>query len=135
MSLSPSQIIATICPELSGSPSLPVYLEMAVEVTDKGFFGSLYNMAIAYRACHLFTIYGDTQGGGGSGNAAAGTAPIASMSEGSVSISYAVSAPATDGTGSDLDNTKFGKMLLSLTKSRPRMGVNPLKGLPLGFGG
>jgi hypothetical protein len=37
MSLSPERIIETVCPELSGSPSLPVYLEMAAAVTSRGF--------------------------------------------------------------------------------------------------
>jgi hypothetical protein len=121
MALSPRQIIAAICPELSGSPSLPVYLEMAVEVTDKGFYGSMYNRAVALRACHEFTV-------AGGGNATektvmnmGGGAPVASMSEGGLSIAFAQGAAADT---SALGSTKYGKMLLDLIKSRPTMGVN-----------
>jgi hypothetical protein len=120
MALSPSQIIAAICPELSGSPSLPVFLEMAVGVTDKGFYGKMYPYAIAYRACHLFTV-----AGGGSSTEKivmnmGGGAPVASMSEGGLSISFAQGAAG----GSAMESTKYGKMLLDLRKTRPRMGVN-----------
>jgi hypothetical protein len=131
MAMSPRQIIEAICPELSGSPSLPVYLEMAVEVTDKGFFGSLYNYAIAYRAAHLFTVMGDSNGGGGSGNSGIGTNPIASMSEGSMSVSFAVQAQAA---GADsLANTKYGKMLEDLINTRPTANVAGPGCLPGGY--
>jgi hypothetical protein len=122
MALSPNQIIAAICPELSGSPSLPVFLEMATEVTDKGFFGKMYPYAIAYRACHLFMVAGGEAASGGVGSAVAGLGQISSMSEGGLSVSLAVGGGAADVGG--LDTTKFGKMLLGIIKSRPTMGVN-----------
>ena len=117
MASDPRQIITAICPELAASPSLDDFMSMAVELTDRGFFGKLAPYAIAYRACHLFTI----TGGGGSSNPALGMGQIASMSEGSLSVSFATGA-ATDGSG--LDTTKYGKLLLGLIKSRPTMGVN-----------
>jgi hypothetical protein len=110
------QIITTICPELAASPSLNDFLAMAAELTDKGFFGKLAPYAIAYRACHLFTITG-----GGSSNPAFGMGQIAGMSEGGLSVSFATGA-VTDSGG--LDTTKYGKLLLGLIKSRPAMGVN-----------
>jgi len=116
MSLSPNQIIEAICPELSGSPSLPVFVEMAAEVTDEGFFEKLYPHAIAYRACHLFII-----SGGANGNSVMGLGQVSSMSEGGLSISFATNQ-ANDASG--LDTTKYGKLLLALIKSRPTMGVN-----------
>jgi hypothetical protein len=115
--MSAETIIETICPELSSSPSLQVYLGMAVELTDRGFFGKLAPFAIAYRACHLFTI----MGGGESSNPAFGTGQIASMSEGGLSVGFATSASSDSG---GLDTTKYGKLLLGLIKSRPTMGVN-----------
>jgi hypothetical protein len=90
---------------------------MAVELTDRGFFGKMASFAIAYRACHLFTI----TGGDGSSDAAIGVGQIASMSEGGLSMSYASSAASDNG---GLDTTKYGKLLLGLIKSRPTMGVN-----------
>jgi hypothetical protein len=125
MALSVDEIIAAICPDLSGSPSLPVYREMAVEFISRRFYGPMYNHAVAYRACHLFTMYGDGQGSGDSSITGAG--PISSKSEGGLSISYAVAA--TTAADSELNNTKYGKMLLGLNRGRPRMGVNTLGGV------
>jgi hypothetical protein len=124
MPLSPEEIIQTICPELSGSPSLPVFLEMAVEVTSRGFFGRLYNQAVAYRAAYLFTALG--AGGSPAVNTIkelGGGAPIASMSEGGLSVSFARNGGGASNAGG-LDTTKYGKLLLALIKSRPAMGVN-----------
>jgi hypothetical protein len=95
---------------------------MAVEIISQGFYGKMYNMALAYQACHYFTIMGDSQGGGGSGDADAGIFPVASKSEGGLSVTYAV--PSQTNTSSDLENTKYGKMLMALIKGRPKMGVN-----------
>jgi hypothetical protein len=50
-----------------------------------------------------------------------GGAPVASMSEGGLSVNFATGA-ALDSGG--LDTTKYGKLLLGLIKSRPTMGVN-----------
>jgi hypothetical protein len=127
MASDPRQIITSICPELASSPSLDSFLGMAVELTDRGFFGKMASYAIAYRACHLFTI-----AGGGNSNSALGLGQIASMSEGSLSVSFATGGAATNSGG--LDTTKYGKLLLGLIKSRPTMGVNMagLRSLPHG---
>ena len=126
MSLSPEQIIKTICPELSGSPSLQVYLGMAVEVTSRDFFGVVYNQAIAYTAAHLYTLFeGASSGTADSLLQLGGGAPITSMSEGGISVSFAQSAEHE----TDLANTKYGKMLIMLKKGRPKMGVNQFGGL------
>jgi hypothetical protein len=113
----PRKTIAAICPGLAASPSLDDFLGMAAELTDRGFFGKLTPYAVAYRACHLFTL----AGGDGGGNPAVGTGQITGMSEGGMSVSFAASAVSDIG---GLDTTKYGKLLLGLIKSRPTMGVN-----------
>ena len=50
------QIIKTICPKLSDSPSLSQFIQIAKESLSSSFFGKLYNQAVAYKACHLFTV-------------------------------------------------------------------------------
>jgi hypothetical protein len=117
MASDPRQIITAVCPDLASSPSLDVFLGKAVELTDRGFFGKLAPFAVAYRACHLFTV----SGGGGSGSPAFGMGQVAGMSEGGLSVSFATGAAAS---GSGLETTKYGKLLLDLIKSRPAMGVN-----------
>ena len=120
--LSPEEIIKTICPELSGSPSLQVYLGMAVEVTNRGFFGPLYNQALAYRAAHLFSMMDAGTGSSDVIKELGGGAPVASMSEGGLSVSFAHGAQSE--SGAYLCSTKYGRMLMGLIKSRPKMGVN-----------
>jgi hypothetical protein len=125
MELSPEKIIETICPELSGSPSLQVYLGMAVDVTSRDFFGAVYNQAVAYTAAHLFTMFeGGSSGTVDSIQQLGGGAPISSMSEGGISVSFAQSAASE----SDLGNKKKKKMLIALKKGRPKMGVNQFGG-------
>jgi hypothetical protein len=123
MPLSPRKIIENICPELSAGLSLGVYLQMAEENTDKGFFGKMYPYALAYRACHLFMVSGGGAAGGGVESAVAGLGQIASMSEGDLSVSFVTGSGGTSSSTEGLDTTKYGKLLLGL-KSRPTMGVN-----------
>jgi hypothetical protein len=127
MGISPEKIIETICPELSGSPSLQVYLGMAVEVTDRGFFGKLYDQALAYRACHLYTVIGGESSSSSSIDdirEIGGGAAITSLREGGLSVNFAQSGSGSEGAA--LGSTKYGRMLLGLIKSRPTMGVNTL---------
>lgn len=111
------EIIAAICPALAESESVDTFVKMAEENTDRKFFGGQYAHAVAYRACHLYTITA-----GSKGNAAVGLGQIASMSEGGISVSFATCAESDSNGG--LGSTKYGKLLLGLIKSRPRMGVN-----------
>ena len=120
MALDPRQIIKSVCPALFDSTSLDDFIQMAVELTDRSFFGKLAPYAIAYRACHLFTI---TAGSGG--NAALGMGQIASMSEGGLSVTFAQNQQKdSSSSGNGLETTKYGILLLGLIKSRPTMGVN-----------
>ena len=116
---SPQQIIQEKCPALSESPALDMYLEIAYEMSDAGFFGSLYNFAVALRACHLFTLAG--AGGGGGDDGLAGVNPISSMTVGGMSVSYAV--PAKGSEPDSLESTSYGKLLEEIIRSRPSMGV------------
>ena len=124
MAVSAVSIIETSCPELYGSPSLQVYLGMAVETTDRRFYGSLYEQAVAYRAAHLFTVMNGTSANG-TVNAVkelGGGAPVASVSEGKLAVSFSQGGAGSDAAG--LTSTKYGRALLGLKRSRPRMGVN-----------
>lgn len=112
------EIIGAICPALAKSESVGAFVKMAEENTNRKFFGKQYAYAVAYRACHLFSV---TEGAGG--NASIGVGQVASMSEGGQSISFAVGGLSSNADGG-LETTKYGRMLLGLIKSSPRMGVN-----------
>ncbi len=111
------QIIQTICPKLSDSPSLSQFIQIATESLSNRFFGKLYNQAVAYKACHLFTL-NDSSSGVGEALAIGGGA-VTSYHEGGIDIQFKASE-----SDNELNQTKYGRMLLSLMKSRPRMDVN-----------
>jgi hypothetical protein len=86
MASDPRGIIKNICKELYDSAFLDDFVMMALDLTDRSFFGKLFPYAIAYRACHLFMVSGGEDDSGGSG--AIGMGRIASMSEGGLSVSF-----------------------------------------------
>lgn len=122
------QIIQTICPDLSDSPSLSQYVQMARESLSNRFFGKLFNQAVAYKACHIFTVTKKSEltsimsVGGGSVN---------HLQEGGISIGF-----NSSNSDKELSSTQFGRMLLDLMKTRPTMDVNrnckpPFIGYPI----
>ena len=110
------QIIQTICSELADSPSLSQYTQIAKESLDCRFFGNLYNQAVAYKACHLFT---STKKSELNDALAIGGGSVNHLQEGGISIGFNSSSSAKE-----LESTKYGRMLLDLIKSRPTMDVN-----------
>lgn len=114
-------IVKTICPTLADSPSLSSYIQIAEESTNRRFFGTLFEQVVAYKACHLWTLFGTGSTGGIAG---IGSGQVSGITEGGLSVSFAVP--------SDSDNswstTKYGRMYIDLLKTRPKMGVNMLIG-------
>ena len=110
------QIIQTICPKLSDSPSLSQFIQIAKESLSSRFFGKLYEQAIAYKACHLFTI---TDSNGISEILSAGGGSVNHLQEGGITVGFNSSE-----SNKELSSTKYGRMLLDLMKSRPTMDVN-----------
>ena len=109
------QIIQTICPKLADSPSLSQFVQIAEESLDSRFFGKLFQQAVAYKACHLFELTGDKESVHNFG----GSGAVTSYSEGGISVAF-----ASGSDNNELNSTKYGKMLLALIKSRPKMNVN-----------
>ena len=131
MSVTPltvEQYIQAVAPALMQDPSLDVYVEMAKERTDRGFYGVKYNHAVALMAAHIAFLLGAGTLGAGSGNAEGGsTGSITSKREGDLSVSYgagAVSASAGNLGDAELSQTRWGLMLISLRKGcKPFFGV------------
>ena len=129
------EIVKVICPKLASDLSLQAYVQMAKDSLDCRFFGSQYPYAVAYKACHLYTLFGASgESGGGSDIegtlAGLGAGDITSVKEGDLSITFA--SGSNEGTkANDLLNTKYGRMLYDLIKRMPTMGVNTS---PLHFG-
>ncbi|MCR4714843.1 MAG: DUF4054 domain-containing protein [Treponemataceae bacterium] len=115
--MTPREIIGAICPALAQNESVSVFVQMAEENTNKKRFGKLYPYAVAYRACHLYTV---TAGTGA--NSVFGMGQVASMSEGGQSVSFATRVESDANGG--LETTKYGRMLLGLLKTCPTLGVN-----------
>lgn len=110
------QIIQTICTDLADSPSLSNYIQMAKESLDCRFFGNLYNQAVAYKACHLFTI---TKKSALNDALSIGGGSVNHLQEGGITLGF-----SSSGSNKELSETKYGRMLLDLIHSRPSMTVN-----------
>lgn len=110
------QIIQTICKDLADSPSLSNYVQMAKESLSSRFFGNLYNQAVAYKACHLFTL---TQKSELNDLISLGGGSVNHLQEGGISIGF-----NNSNSDKELSATKYGRMLLDLIRSRPSMDVN-----------
>jgi hypothetical protein len=100
-----------------------MFLEMAAEQIDRGFFGKQYPYAVAYKACHLFSGIGKSETAQAIEEAGNGQ-QIASMSEGGLSVTFAQNSGGTATGSNDMGSTKYGRMFLDLLKTRPTMGVN-----------
>ena len=128
--LSIDQYLSAVAPAFAMDENKSVYIEMATERTNKGFYGEKYNQAVALLAAHIAFLLTAASGsmGAGSGNWEAGsTGTITSKREGDLSVTYgagAVSASAADVTDAELSQTRYGLMLLALRKGcKPFMGV------------
>jgi hypothetical protein len=106
MALTTAQIIQIRCPNLYSDSALNIWVALAQEQLSSCFFGNNYNLAVALKAAHMYTL---TNRNGGSGDAGV----IASKSEGGLSVSYVVSSNSDE----DLGQTSFGLELAKLMKS------------------
>lgn len=110
------QIIQTICPELADSPSMSQYVQMARESLSSHFFGNLYEQAVAYKACHLFTV---TKKSALNDAINIGGGAVNHLSEGGISLGF--TSPHSD---KELLSSRYGRMLYELMRTRPTMDVN-----------
>ena len=124
------QYILVIAPALAADADKDVFVEMAVERTNKCFYGIKYNQAVALLAAHIAFLLNPTAGsmGAGSGSSEAGaTGTITSKREGDLAVEYgsgAVTVGNGDVTDAELAQTRYGLMLLALRKGcKPFMGV------------
>lgn len=108
MSMSASQILDAIAPDLGTPEQRATFLIMADERTSTTSFGSRRQTAVALRAAHEMTLLLDTAVNSGSG-------PLQSKREGDLSVSYFYPQVQT-GVSGDFSLTKFGQRLLGLVK-------------------
>ena len=94
-------IISAICPELYASASLSIFIDMAMSEISAQYFGTLYQKAIALKACHMFTLSKRAMGAAGG---------ISDMSEGGISLSFAVQNSGDN----NLKQTNYGLQYLEL---------------------
>jgi hypothetical protein len=91
---------------MSSTPNYDIYVDLAKQMTSLGFFGTNWNMAVALRAAHMWTL--NSTRGGQSG-------VITYLMEGRLSKSFG-------GVGvirEELQLTNYGMQLLGLMDSMP----------------
>lgn len=99
------EILQVICPQFLTTSGYNVYLEMAEIETSSAWYGSAYEMALALRAAHMWTL--NTQRRGQSG-------VVTYLMEGRLAKSFG-------GIGvvrHELELTNYGLQLQNLMKSR-----------------
>jgi hypothetical protein len=115
MALTTIQIINIKCPDLGTDPNLSIWITLAQEQTDSSYFCNSYNLAVALRACHEYTLVNmPGASAGASGN-------ISSIKEGDLSIGYSNNS-SSGKSSNNLDQTIFGKELKALIK-QVRTGI------------
>lgn len=102
------QIIGVYAPDLITDPGYAVYIDEATSSTSECYFGEMYNMALALRACHNYLLVQQRPNGT--------PGQITSRTEARTSIQYWSTKPS--GSYSDLHMTVPGAKLLALIHSR-----------------
>lgn len=116
-----TEIITVLCADLAESSRLQNYIDLAEESINETVFGSMTNQAIALKACHLYQLFDANSEMAKMDSIGGGSGAVTSYSEGGISIGF-----ASGDTESELSSTKYGRMLLALMKSIPKMNVNRL---------
>lgn len=105
------EYVEILCPELAQYHDAKSFIDLAKTLTSSGFFGDMYEYAVALRAAHLYTIFINRQGEGGS---------VVQKTEGRVSITYSTDRQSSD---NELSTTAYGLQLLSLMKNKGTVGI------------
>jgi len=98
-------IIKLKAPNLHTNPDKATYIALAKQQTSACFYGTSYNLAVALRACHSWTL--DSRNPNETGS-------LSGRRMGPVSVSF--SAGSNEGSG-DLSMTTYGRQLSALKKS------------------
>jgi hypothetical protein len=107
MNKTAEEYIQVLCPQLTNSNTMDVYLDISTGLLDERYFGSFYQYALALQACHLYAMdYMRKQGQAGL---------VTGETEGRVSVKYWNSIKESSST--DLDATSYGKRLIALRRS------------------
>lgn len=106
-----SEILSAIAPRFDGSANRALFLQMAESRTNSTYYGENRSDAVALRAAHFLTV-------NEAANASDGESmgPIASKSEGDLSVSYGKLSSGA-GADSDLASTSYGRQLLGLRRA------------------
>lgn len=109
------QMLLHIAPEFEGEDQqrLESFIEMAALRLSPRIFGRLYPQAVAYLAAHLLSVSGRARE---AGRTAAG--PLASITTGGQSISFAQSGALASLGDEALKSTSYGLEFLAIRNSR-----------------
>lgn len=119
-----SLLLSAVAPEFASVPkdTLKIFLRLVEPMISKNKFGKLYEQALVYLIAHRLQMsgYGQTEDGGGGLTGGISTKDkygIASLTEGSTSISF--NAPQTSNGDQDAEYalTTYGTQFLSLRES------------------
>ena len=106
-----SEILSAIASRFDGAANRDLFLQMAESRTSSTYYGLNRSDAVALRAAHLLTVNEAANASDGEN-----MGPVASKSEGDLSVSYGKLSSGAGGD-SDLASTSYGRQLLGLRRA------------------
>lgn len=98
-------LLTVMCPDLANSDSLDIYVEIAESLLSESVLGDNYNLAVALRAAHEYTV--DVTQPLGSGG------QVIQETEGKSTIMYASPSKRL----SSIETTQYGRRLKNLYRT------------------
>lgn len=113
MSYSITQWISIRCPDLASDSNLTQWIDGAKLHYDQSCYGTKYNLIVALRACHDYTVSQTQQNIGSSG----GSGTVISKREGDQSITFGNNSSSSNAIGDDyLKLTNYGIEILAIKR-------------------
>ena len=111
-------IVRMIAPEFDSliDEEINNWIELVSPQISKDKFGSLYNQALAYLACHKMKMAGKGENAAGEMGSIANGFSISSISDGGTSISFASAGMNNLTTNAEYGLTVYGTQYLQLRK-------------------
>lgn len=122
-----SEILSAIAPRFDADANRAMFLQMAESRTSSTYYGENRSEAVALRAAHLLVVNEAANASDGEN-----MGPIASKSEGDLSVSYGKLDAGASGGDADLSSTAYGRQLIGLRRGSGT-GVR-VTGVPFVFG-
>ena len=117
------QYLASIAPTYASRADVEVFIDMARTEMSQAYFGTQYEIALAYLTAHKMALFTTASRSGGTAGA------VSSKSEGSLSISFG----SVGNSANSLNQTSFGAEYNRIRNTRSTAGIAVSGGNDVGY--